>query len=82
MSINAIRTRTLATVAHPPLSGFNAVTRQKAEQLSAEWKGTNAVGQNTKNFIGGQFVESKTTNWIDVVDQVRRFSHAPIIDPH
>ncbi|KAJ7099611.1 Aldehyde/histidinol dehydrogenase [Mycena crocata] len=38
-----------------------------AERL-AEWKGTSVSGGNTKNYIGGEFVESKTSDWIDVLD--------------
>ncbi|KAJ7071172.1 methylmalonate-semialdehyde dehydrogenase [Mycena amicta] len=33
-----------------------------------EWKGTSLSGGTTKNFIGGEFVESKTTEWLDVHD--------------
>jgi len=47
---------------------LSAVALPKAEQISASWKGTNATGGSTKNFIGGEFVESKTTEWIDVHD--------------
>ncbi|KAG0696027.1 Aldehyde/histidinol dehydrogenase [Suillus ampliporus] len=49
-------------------AGLNALARPKAESLSATWKGTSATGGNTKNFIGGAFVESKTTQWHDVLD--------------
>ncbi|KAL7285218.1 hypothetical protein ACG7TL_000311 [Trametes sanguinea] len=64
------RVRTYATTSgsRPPLSGLSATAKAKAEQLSKEWKGTSATGENTKNFIGGQFVESKADKWIDVVD--------------
>ncbi|KAF9029268.1 methylmalonate-semialdehyde dehydrogenase [Hymenopellis radicata] len=47
---------------------LSAAARPKAEQLSDQWKGTSATGGTTKNFIGGQFVESKATEWIDVLD--------------
>lgn len=57
--------RTYATTA-----GLNAFARQTAENISANWKGTSATGGNTKNFIGGVFVESKTTQWHDVLDPV------------
>ncbi|KAJ3550291.1 hypothetical protein NMY22_g560 [Coprinellus aureogranulatus] len=40
----------------------------RAQKLSADWKGTSATGGNTKNFIGGQFVESKASEWVDVHD--------------
>ncbi|KAH9037207.1 methylmalonate-semialdehyde dehydrogenase [Lactarius pseudohatsudake] len=36
--------------------------------LSRDWKGTSASGENTTNFIGGEFVQSKATQWIEVVD--------------
>ncbi|KAI9461778.1 methylmalonate-semialdehyde dehydrogenase [Boletus coccyginus] len=50
------------------LSGLSQTARPWAEKLSAEWKGTHAAGRNTKNYIGGEFVESKATVWHDVVD--------------
>ncbi|TFY71490.1 hypothetical protein EVG20_g1526 [Dentipellis fragilis] len=51
-----------------PLSGLNSVARSKAEELSKSWRGTSATGEDTKNYIGGEFVKSKATSWIDVVD--------------
>ncbi len=63
--------RALATAApRPALSGLSATAKSKAEKISQDWKGTSATGANTKNFIGGEFVESKTDKWIDVVDPV------------
>ncbi|CAA7258621.1 unnamed protein product [Cyclocybe aegerita] len=47
---------------------LGALALPKAEQISANWKGTSATGGSTKNFVGGEFVESKTTEWIDVHD--------------
>ncbi|KAI9513043.1 methylmalonate-semialdehyde dehydrogenase [Russula earlei] len=61
------RTYTTALV-QPPLLGLNSSVRGKAEKLSRDWKGTSASGENTKNFIGGEFVQSKATKWFDVVD--------------
>ncbi|KAG5332155.1 hypothetical protein C0989_007119, partial [Termitomyces sp. Mn162] len=63
----------------PPLSDQGNITSaprfalspavlSKAERISAEWKGTSATGGTTKNFIGGEWLESKTSDWIDVVD--------------
>jgi malonate-semialdehyde dehydrogenase (acetylating)/methylmalonate-semialdehyde dehydrogenase len=43
-----------------------------AEKISAEWKGTSATGGTTKNFIGGEFVESKASQWFDVLDPVKK----------
>ena len=42
----------------------------KAEQITAQWKGANASGENVKNYIGGQFVDSQTEKWMDVIDPV------------
>jgi malonate-semialdehyde dehydrogenase (acetylating)/methylmalonate-semialdehyde dehydrogenase len=69
----AICVRSYATVpVQPPLRGLNSAVREKAEKLSRDWKGSSSAGENTKNFIGGEFVQSKANQWIDVVDPVRR----------
>jgi malonate-semialdehyde dehydrogenase (acetylating)/methylmalonate-semialdehyde dehydrogenase len=69
----AICVRSYATVSvQPPLRGLNLAVREKAEKLSRDWKGTSSSGENTKNFIGGEFVQSRATQWLDVVDPVRR----------
>jgi malonate-semialdehyde dehydrogenase (acetylating)/methylmalonate-semialdehyde dehydrogenase len=62
-------TRAYATAANTkaPLSGLSDANRARAESLSA-WKGTSAAGERTKNYIGGEFVESAAQEWIDVVD--------------
>lgn len=54
-----------------PLGSLSAAARPVAEQISAEWKGTSATGGTTKNFIGGEFVESNTSEWIELLDPVR-----------
>lgn len=51
-------------------SGLSATARSKAEHISANWKGTSLVGGTTKNYIGGEFVESKTEKWIELHDPV------------
>lgn len=51
-------------------SALSASALPKAEQISAGWKGTSATGGTTKNFIGGEFVESKYSEWVDVLDPV------------
>ncbi|KAJ7786156.1 methylmalonate-semialdehyde dehydrogenase [Mycena metata] len=48
-------------------NSLSALARASAERLS-EWRGTSVSGGTTKNFIGGEFVESKTADWIDVLD--------------
>ncbi|KAI0756592.1 methylmalonate-semialdehyde dehydrogenase [Daedaleopsis nitida] len=62
-----VRVRTLTT-SRPALSNLSATAKSKADKLSQDWKGTSATGESTKNFIGGEFVESKAEKWIDVVD--------------
>ncbi|KAF9455076.1 methylmalonate-semialdehyde dehydrogenase [Macrolepiota fuliginosa MF-IS2] len=60
-------TRSFATSACAN-AGLNALARPVAEKISSEWKGTSMIGGNTKNFIGGQFVESKADKWLEVHD--------------
>ncbi|KAF8898900.1 methylmalonate-semialdehyde dehydrogenase [Infundibulicybe gibba] len=50
------------------VSGLSAAARPIAEKISSEWKGTSLTGGTTKNFIGGEFVESKSSVWLDVHD--------------
>ncbi|KAJ4002462.1 methylmalonate-semialdehyde dehydrogenase [Lentinula boryana] len=64
--IRSIRCPRRFSTTRSALSLSNAA-RLKADQLSS-WKGTSVNGGTTKNFIGGEFVESKTTDWIDVLD--------------
>ncbi|RXW19525.1 hypothetical protein EST38_g6326 [Candolleomyces aberdarensis] len=49
-------------------NALSAAALPRAQKLSEGWKGTSATGGNTKNFIAGQFVESKSAEWIDVHD--------------
>ncbi|EIW86856.1 methylmalonate-semialdehyde dehydrogenase [Coniophora puteana RWD-64-598 SS2] len=49
-------------------AGLNSAAKAKAEQISADWKGSSATGGTTKNYIGGEFVESKASNWLQVLD--------------
>lgn len=65
-----VRSYATTSGSRPPLSGLSATAKAKAEKISQEWKGTSATGENTKNFVGGEFVESKADKWIDVVDPV------------
>jgi len=64
----SLRACTFATSA--PLNALSATARPRAEQLSSEWKGTSATGGNTTNFIGGEFVQSKSSEWHDILDPV------------
>lgn len=65
-----LHVRASAATQSRSVSALSAVARSKAEQISADWEGTSATGGNTKNFIGGEFVESKSSQWTDVLDPV------------
>ncbi|KAF8634443.1 hypothetical protein AX15_000892 [Amanita polypyramis BW_CC] len=58
--------RAFSTSAH--LRGLSARALPFAEKISAEWSGTSATGGTTKNLIAGNFVESKASQWFDVID--------------
>ncbi|KAL1748574.1 Aldehyde/histidinol dehydrogenase [Schizophyllum fasciatum] len=62
----SLSARLFATSA--PCSALSASALPHAEKLSADWKGTSMTGGKTKNFIGGEFVESQAQEWLDVVD--------------
>lgn len=60
----------LASQSSENKSGLSALAQQAAEEVSAKWRGTSATGGKTKNYIGGEFVESKADKWLDVLDPV------------
>ncbi|KAB5593714.1 hypothetical protein CTheo_2794 [Ceratobasidium theobromae] len=62
------RNRALSALRARHVSTLSAPAKAAAHQLSKDWKGTSAVGGNTKLYIGGEFVESKASNWLDVFD--------------
>ncbi|KAG6899361.1 hypothetical protein C0995_006172, partial [Termitomyces sp. Mi166 len=66
MSVSSLSPRLSARAI--PRPALSAAALPKAERISAEWKGTSATGGTTKNFIAGEWLESKTSEWIDVVD--------------
>jgi len=64
-----VSSRALATSA-PYRAPLSSLARPVAEKISAGWKGTSMTGGTTKNFIGGQFVESRADTWLEVLDPV------------
>ncbi|KAF9244562.1 methylmalonate-semialdehyde dehydrogenase [Melanogaster broomeanus] len=56
LAARTVRLNPISRRTYATVSGLNAAAR------------THATGGNTKNFIGGEFVESKATLWHDVVD--------------
>jgi malonate-semialdehyde dehydrogenase (acetylating)/methylmalonate-semialdehyde dehydrogenase len=71
---NLSKNRSLVSLRQRHVSTLSAPARKAAEQLSNDWKGTSATGENTKMYIGGEFVESKASEWLDVLDPVCYFS--------
>jgi malonate-semialdehyde dehydrogenase (acetylating)/methylmalonate-semialdehyde dehydrogenase len=51
-------------------SGLSPLAQAAAEEVSSKWRGTSATGGRTKNYIGGEFVESKADKWLEVRDPV------------
>lgn len=66
--LRTVQSRAFHSSSH--VKALSSLAIQKAEQISSHWKGTSATGGTTKNFIGGEFVESKTAEWIDTHDPV------------
>jgi hypothetical protein len=52
---------------------------EAADLQSQNWKGTSTNGSDTKLFMGGEFVSSKTERWIDVNDPVRFFHYIHLL---
>ncbi|GFZ48794.1 hypothetical protein JCM24511_06543 [Saitozyma sp. JCM 24511] len=49
-------------------AGLSPLAQAAAEEVTAKWRGTSALGGKTKNYIGGEFVESKAEKWLEVRD--------------
>ncbi|KAG8897809.1 hypothetical protein FRB99_007912 [Tulasnella sp. 403] len=70
----ALKPRNLSTVTksvsrrYATHSGSLSPLAQAAAQKLSNWKGTSTTGGTTKNFINGEFVESKTDKWLEVHD--------------
>ncbi|KAG9047786.1 hypothetical protein FS837_001494 [Tulasnella sp. UAMH 9824] len=64
---NASSTARLTTATSRTYATLSPKAHAAAEKL-AKWKGTSVSGGTTKNFIGGEFVESKADKWVEVHD--------------
>jgi malonate-semialdehyde dehydrogenase (acetylating)/methylmalonate-semialdehyde dehydrogenase len=60
-----------ATSSSSSAAKFAPLAMKAAEEVSSKWKGTTANGGKTKNYIGGEFVESSASKWLEVRDPVR-----------
>jgi len=71
-SLRAVRG--YASAAAKPAAGskYSPLSAAAAEEVSSKWKGTSATGGKTKNYIGGEFTESKATKWLEVRDPVSK----------
>nr|ODN92544.1 methylmalonate-semialdehyde dehydrogenase (acylating) [Cryptococcus depauperatus CBS 7841] len=65
-----LRTYASAALASVPSNGSSLapLALKAAEEVSSKWKGTTANGGRTKNYIGGQFVDSQADKWLQVRD--------------
>jgi hypothetical protein len=64
------------------MSSTRLADTKAAELQSQNWKGTTSNGSDTKLFIGGQFVSSRTAKWIEVHDPVHlSFSNVFFVPP-
>ncbi|EIW71962.1 hypothetical protein TREMEDRAFT_70598 [Tremella mesenterica DSM 1558] len=68
--LGSVRFAMTAASSSPNLSShkYSALGLQAAEQVSSKWKGTTADGGTTKNYIGGEFLDSKADKWLEVRD--------------
>ncbi len=65
-SVATSSAQTSASSAHR----LSPLALKAAEEVSSQWRGTSATGGKTKNYIGGEFVESQTDKWLEVRDPV------------
>lgn len=71
-------TRSASTAVSPSSSASAAASEtslgslayERARDVDSKWKGTSTLGGTTKNFVHGQFVDSKTERWVEVRDPV------------
>ena len=61
---------TAAATSSSSSAKFAPLAIKAAEEVSSRWKGTTANGGKTKNYIGGEFVESSAKKWLEVRDPV------------
>ncbi|WRT70152.1 methylmalonate-semialdehyde dehydrogenase (acylating) [Kwoniella shivajii] len=56
------------TASSAPSKGLSPLAAKAAEEVSSTWRGTSALGGKTKNYIGGEFKDSSSEEWLDVHD--------------
>lgn len=49
-------------------STLGALAYERAQDVERKWRGTSTMGGTTKNYVNGQFIDSKTNRWVDVHD--------------
>jgi malonate-semialdehyde dehydrogenase (acetylating)/methylmalonate-semialdehyde dehydrogenase len=49
-------------------SGLGQTAQAKAQEIESKWRGTKTLGGKTSNYVDGEFIESKTDNWMDLHD--------------
>lgn len=51
-------------------AALGSLAAARAKDVESKWRGTSTSGGTTKNYVDGQFVDSKTDGWIEVPDPV------------
>ncbi len=51
-------------------SSLSPASVRYAQDLESKYRGTSTSGGTTKNYVDGQFVDSRSDRWIDVHDPV------------
>lgn len=67
---NVIVARQLHTSTPRALPSLTSTAAERAKDVESKWQGTSTSGGTTKNFVGGQWLDSKTQNWLDVHEPV------------
>lgn len=52
----------------PLRSSLGSLATSRAKDVESKWRGTSTSGGTTKNYINGNFVDSNTSQWLEVKD--------------
>jgi len=59
-----------AATASSSSASLSGLSLERAKEIESKWQGTNTSGGNIPNFVGGEWVQSKAKEWLDVHDPV------------
>lgn len=55
-------------IVHSSSASLSSIAASRAQDVEQKWRGTSTSGGTTKNYINGEFIDSKTQKWLDVND--------------